>query len=218
MIEGIKLEPTGPRPFFSWDGEMQIRMRISGAQLPAYLRLGGRSARLAFSARTLARSLLALGLFAILTLSDVAAAETVGKVTRVENQAQVAGVPAVVGSAVRMNDQLRTGAKARLEITFRDQTKLTLGENARVAVDRYVYNPSRSTGVLTVEAAQGAMRFVTGKIGKMQDRNVTVVTSHSALAVRGTDVWVGPINGQYGVLLLKGNVGVTGRRQKRPSR
>ena len=197
---------------------IQIRMHVSGAQLPAYLPLGGRSARLALSARTLATSLIALVLFAISTLSDVAAAETVGQVTRVEKQAQVAGAPASVGTAVRMNDQLRTGANARMEITFRDQTKLTLGENAKVAVDRYVYNPSQSTGELTVKAAQGAMRFVSGKIGKMQNRDVTVVTSRAALAVRGTDVWVGPINGQYGVLLMKGNVGVTGRRQKRAAR
>jgi hypothetical protein len=151
-------------------------------------------------------------------MSGAAAAETVGKVSRVQNQAQVAGTPAVVGTPVRMDDELRTGTGARLEITFRDETKLTLGENAKVAVDRYVYKPSQGTGQLTVKAAHGAMRFVTGKIGKMQDRDVTVVTSRAALAVRGTDVWVGPIDGQYGVLLMRGNVGVTGRRQKRASR
>ena len=182
---------------------------------------GGRSAGLAVVAGSLPKHLITVGLFASLTLSGAAAAETVGKVTRVENQAQVAGAPAVVGTPVRMDDELRTGARARLEITFRDQTKLTLSENARVSVDRYVYKPNEGTGEMTVKAAHGAMRFVTGKIGKMQQRDVSVVTSEAALAVRGTDVWVGPIDGQYGVLLLKGNVGVTGkagRRQKRRSR
>ena len=105
-----------------------------------------------------------------------------------------------------------------MEVTFRDQTLLTLGENAKVVIDRYVYNPSQSSGEMAVKATRGAMRFVTGKIGKMKDHNVTVVTPQAALAVRGTDFWVGPIDGQYGVLLLKGKVrvsGNTGRRSKR---
>ena len=160
---------------------------------------------------------LAFGLFVALAL-DAAAAETVGKVTKVENQAQIGGATAVVGTPVQMNDELRTGAKARLEVTFRDQTLLTLGENARVKVDRYVYNPSQGTGQMAVKATQGAMRFVTGKIGKMKDHNVTVITPQAALAVRGTDFWVGPIDGQYGVLLMKGNVRVSGdvgRRSKK---
>ena len=66
-----------------------------------------------------------------------------------------------------------------------------------------------------VNAAQGAMRFVTGKIGQMQKHDVTVVTREAALAVRGTDVWVGPIDGQYGALLLKGKVRVSGRRPRK---
>jgi hypothetical protein len=51
-----------------------------------------------------------------------------------------------------MNDRLRTGANARLEVTFNDNSVLTLGENANVAIDRYVYNPAKSTGELALNA------------------------------------------------------------------
>jgi ferric-dicitrate binding protein FerR (iron transport regulator) len=153
--------------------------------------------------------LIAIGLLFILPRA-AAAAETVGTVTRVENQARIGGVNAVVGTPVHMDDEIRTGPKGRLEVTFRDQTLLTLGENAKVAIDRYVYSPSQGTGEMAVKATQGAMRFVTGKIGKLKDHNVTVVTPQAALAVRGTDFWVGPIDGKYGVLLLKGKVKVSG--------
>ena len=158
-----------------------------------------------------------LGIGLLVTLPGAvaaAAAETVGTVTRVQNHAQVGNASATVGTPVRMNNALRTGANARLEVTFRDGTKLTLGENARIVVDRYAFNPSQGSGEMTVSAARGAMRFVTGKIGQMKDHDVTVVTSHTALAVRGTDVWVGPINGQYGTLLLKGKVRVSRRSKK----
>jgi hypothetical protein len=150
--------------------------------------------------------------------SAAVAADTVGKVSRVQYQAQIGGAAAVVGMPVHMNDRLMTGPKARLEITFRDQTRLTLGENASIVVDRYVFNPGEGTGEMTVNATRGAMRFVTGKIGKLPNHNVTVVTPNAALAVRGTDFWVGPINGEYGVLLMKGNVGVSGRPKRRTKR
>ena len=168
---------------------------------------------------TLAFLLRFLAVCLLVTLPHLAAAaETVGTVTKVENQARIGGATAIVGTPVHMNDDLRTGARARLEITFRDNTKLTLGENAKVVIDRYVFNPDQSTGEMAVKATRGAMRFVTGKIGQMRDHNVTVVTPQAALAVRGTDFWVGPIDGQYGALLLNGKVKVSGNAGRRNKR
>ena len=125
-----------------------------------------------------------------------------GTVTKVENQAQIGSAPAVVGSAVETNDQVRTGPKSRLEITFRDDTKLSLGENAEMVVDRFVYNPDQSTGELVLSTGAAAFRMATGKIGKMQNKTISVSTPFAALAVRGTDFWWGPADGQYGALLV----------------
>ena len=158
--------------------------------------------------------------FAILLCSGVgfhvpaSAASAVGTVSRVQNQAQVGGGNASVGTAVHMGDVLLTGTNARLEVTFVDNTRLTLGENARVVIDRYVYNPERSVGEMALKSTRGALRFATGKINQMDQKNVTVSTPAAALAVRGTEFWIGPINGQYGALLLKGKVRVSGRNGK----
>ena len=142
---------------------------------------------------------------------DARAAESVGKVTNVVNQAQIGTRTAVVGAPVYMSQRLRTGANARLQVTFRDGSVLSLGENANVAIDRFVYNPKKSTGELALNAARGAVRFTGGKIEKMKKKKVTVTTPQAAMAVRGTDFWAGPIDGQYGVLLLKGRVAVRHR-------
>jgi len=141
-----------------------------------------------------------------------ALADAVGSVSKVQNQAQVGSIPAAVGTSVGMGDALKTGANARLEVTFRDGTKLTLGENARVVVDRYVYNPDRSVGEMALKSTKGALRFTTGKIHDMDQKNVTVSTPYAALAVRGTEFWMGPMGDHYGALLLKGKVRVSGRR------
>lgn len=137
-----------------------------------------------------------------------AIAQVVGSVTKVQKHAQVGATPATVGTPVSMNVEVRTGPDARLEITFRDGTLLTLGENARVLVNRYVYNPGASIGTLALTASQGALRFATGKLGKMSNKDVTVVTPQAALAVRGTDFWAGFVPGYYtyGVLTLSGAV------------
>jgi hypothetical protein len=42
-----------------------------------------------------------------------------------------------------MGDALQTGPNGRLEVTFVDDTRLTLGDNAKVVIDRYVYNNDR---------------------------------------------------------------------------
>lgn len=147
--------------------------------------------------------LLAIFIYMLVTFGTcVAAAAAVGTVTRVQKQAQIGSATAVEGTPVNMNDEIRTGPGARLEITFRDETSLTLGENARMVVDRYVYNPNTSTGALALNASQGAFRFATGKLGKMRNKDVKVTTPSAALAVRGTVFWAGFIDLQYGVLLL----------------
>ena len=146
--------------------------------------------------------------------AQASAASVVGSVSRVQNQAQVGGANAAVGSSVHMGDALQTGANARLEVTFIDDTRLTLGENARVVIDRYVYDPDRSIGAMALKSTRGALRFATGKIHDMNKKDVTVSTPAAALAVRGTEFWMGPINGQYGALLLKGKVRVSGHRER----
>jgi hypothetical protein len=140
-----------------------------------------------------------------------AEAASVGVVTKVVNQATIGGRAAVAGSPVNMNQELRTGAGARLQVTFQDRSQLTLGENARVVVDTYTYNPKKSSANVVLNATQGAFRFAGGKIEQMQKKNVTVNTPNAALAVRGTHFWAGPVDGKYGVLLLKGKVRVSKR-------
>jgi hypothetical protein len=46
----------------------------------------------------------------------------------------------------------------------------------------------------------------------MQEKKVVVNTPSAALAVRGTHFWAGPIDGQYGVLLLQGRLNVSNQR------
>ena len=142
-------------------------------------------------------------LSAIPLASDArAASPTVGMVTKVENQAQVDGQPAAVGTPVHTNDTVNTGAKGRLQVTFRDQTNLTLGENASVVIDRYVFDPDASVGEAALNTTKGAFRLATGRLNEMTKKDITVSSPFAGMAVRGTDFWWGAVQGQSGVLLV----------------
>jgi FecR protein len=137
-----------------------------------------------------------------LTTDAHAAGPTVGMVSKVENQAQVDGQAVAVGSPVHMGDTVTTGPKGRLQVTFRDQTNLSLGENATVVIDRYVFDPDASVGEATLNVTKGAFRLATGRLSAMTNKHIVVSTPYAAAAVRGTDFWGGSIEGQYGVLLV----------------
>jgi len=137
----------------------------------------------------------------------------IGTISDVENEAQIVSASgsttAVVGLAVHMKDQLDTGADGRLQVTFKDQTVLTLGENAQVLIDRYVFDPDRGMGEALLHASQGAFRFAAGKLKDVANKKITVSTPVADIGVRGTEFWGGPIDEQYGVLLIEGQVTVT---------
>jgi hypothetical protein len=137
----------------------------------------------------------------------------IGTISDVENDAQIisasGATTAIVGLAVHMKDQLRTGTNGRLQVTFRDNTVLTLGEEASIVIDRYVFDPDRGIGQALLQATQGAFRFAAGQLKDMRNKTITVSTPVAEIGVRGTEFWGGPIDEQYGVLLIEGEVTVS---------
>lgn len=156
------------------------------------------------------------GLLAICALSlgvAAAAGPRVGTVARLHATSEVlrdgAALPVGPASAVHQGDELRTGKGARLEVRLLDDTTLTLGEQTRVLVDDFVFDPSRGFGSVAVDGLAGTFRFVTGRIATMDRKRVAITTAFATIGIRGTDFWAGPIRGAFGVLLLDGAIDVT---------
>lgn len=139
------------------------------------------------------------------------AATPVGKVSR--HQGDSVGVSEgtertlATGAVVHLQEEISTGDAARLELTFDDGTVLTLGEQARLVIDEFVYNPADGLERMAV-SANGAFRFVSAALTRA-DSEISVATPVALLGVRGTDFWGGPIDGAFGVFLLEGSVTVT---------
>jgi hypothetical protein len=158
------------------------------------------------------RVLLLLLLLGVPLSAQAAEPAAVGVVDKVENDARVVSgdrvTPAVVGTPVRLREELRTGPEGRLQVTFRDGTVLTLGEKASVIVDRYVYDLDRNVGETVLQATKGAFLFASGRIKQLKQHTIAVSTPAADIGVRGTKFWGGPLD-KYGVLVLEGEITVS---------
>jgi hypothetical protein len=111
------------------------------------------------------------------------------------------------GAPVHLDEELTTGPGARLAIKLGDDTVLTLGENARLTIDAFVFDPGRASALQATVA--GAFRYVSGVMPTGTSREATVATPVAVIGVRGTDFWGGPIDGGFGVALFEGSISVT---------
>jgi hypothetical protein len=141
------------------------------------------------------------------------AQDAIGKVSRIQGEVSGTRVGATVtlepNASVFRNEIVSTGEAARLEVTFADDTRLTLGEKTKLTLDRYVFNPAADSCILKFGVA-GAFRFLSGQLSKLASADVSVTTPFATVGIRGTEFWGGPIDGQVlGVFLIDGVVSVS---------
>ena len=98
-------------------------------------------------------------------------------------------------------DRVSTGANSRLTIHLGQQTRVRLGERARITVDRFLVNAG---GDLKLES--GAVFFEQPPGGKPS--RVRIRSAFGLIAVRGTRFFAGPSAGVFGVFVERGSVAV----------
>ena len=99
-------------------------------------------------------------------------------------------VPAQAGQAVFQADGLRTGADGRVGITLRDDTRLSLGPNSEVRLDRFAYAPAESQVGFVLRIVRGVVAYVSGRIAKLSPDSIRLVTPGAIVGVRGTTLAV----------------------------
>lgn len=88
-----------------------------------------------------------------------------------------------IGLDVQANEIITTQANDRAHLVFLDGTSLTVGPNAQLTIDRFVYDPATKTGDLAVTAGKGVFRLVGGRISKKNP--ITINTPSSTIGIRG---------------------------------
>lgn len=86
------------------------------------------------------------------------------------------------GAEVYSDETVRTGNTGIANLVFLDNTNLSVGPTSEVKLDKFVYDPTGSSGSVVIEATKGAFRFVTGSQDK---RAYQIKTPFGTLGIRG---------------------------------
>jgi hypothetical protein len=134
----------------------------------------------------------ALWAMAVILLLGAAEAATssVGLVKLAEGTAVVQRgaqtLPARPGLFLLEGDTLRTGADGRLGVVLRDDTRVSLGPETEIRIDRFIFAPSQSQLALVLKMLRGVAAYVSGKIAQLSPDAVRVETPVAVVGVRGT--------------------------------
>lgn len=114
----------------------------------------------------------------------------VGSVAALRNQVSVraggAAQPraAILGQRMALGDQVQTGDRSHMQLLLLDRSSFTVGQNARLTIDRFVYDPGGGSFSATV--AKGALRFMSG--GAHGRGGAQIRTPVATIGIRGTIV------------------------------
>jgi hypothetical protein len=85
------------------------------------------------------------------------------------------------------DELIETFEGSATELTFLDDSVLTLGPETAVVLDRFVYNPDSDANEFVLTVAKGVLRFATGKLNSDA---YEIHTPVSTIGIRGTVIEV----------------------------
>ncbi len=139
-------------------------------------------------------------------------ASPVGAVQEVSGEASVTRLdgsiePIAQGTAIYQGDVVETSGDGAVNIVFADETSFAVSEDARLAIDEYVYDPSSQSGTSNFSVLKGVFVFTSGLIGRDDPDDVEIDTPVGSIGIRGTiimgDVDEGEITVVEGAIVLR---------------
>lgn len=136
-------------------------------------------------------------------------AQVVGIVSAVRNDVRIrkpngpVPLPAQLKQRIALADMVQTGAKSQLQLMLLDKSVFTIGANARLTIDRFVYDPARNNRSLGATVGKGTFRFMSGR---RTTGSTQINTPTASIGVRGT--MLDGVVGEEAVLIANGERGV----------
>ncbi|MAE51219.1 MAG: hypothetical protein CMH27_05375 [Micavibrio sp.] len=119
--------------------------------------------------------------------------------------------PIQLGTPIYQGDIIETAGDGAVNIMFIDETSFAVSEDARLAIDEYVYDADTSEGVTNFSVLKGVFVFTSGFIGREDPDDVHIQTPVGSIGIRGTiiagDVNNGEITVVEGAIVLRDGLG-----------
>ena len=100
----------------------------------------------------------------------------------------------LVGSDNFANEKITTGPGGQAQLLFLDGSALSVGPDANITIDQYVYDTKTKLGKFALTATQGVFRLVGGAISKTDE--IVITTPVATAGIRGGIVNVDTRPGQ----------------------
>jgi hypothetical protein len=111
---------------------------------------------------------------------------------------------AQVRQRVALADEVQTGGKSQLQVLLLDKSVFTVGANARLTIDRFVYDPGRGARSIGASVVTGAFRFMSGRPDAKGSSSIR--TPVATIGIRGTIL--DGVVGEDAVRIASGESGV----------
>lgn len=132
----------------------------------------------------------------VVGLVAAAPAEVVGRLTQVEGQVdllkggKLPATPAKLEDGVEPGDVLRTKSLSKAQVTFIDNTVITISPESRIAIEEYMFDPAKGKRSAVLQLFKGMALAVVSKIFKVEQPDFVVKTHTAIMGVRGTEVGI----------------------------
>ena len=90
----------------------------------------------------------------------------------------------VADGPVFTGDVIKTDKRGTAQILFADKTKMVIGPQSQVTIDKFVFQGPSKDGAFSINAVRGSFRFITGVSAK---NSYSISTPVATIGVRGTE-------------------------------
>jgi|GEM_PF-1489635 len=149
----------------------------------------------------------------VMLISSPLWSSAVGKITALSGEATLSrgtkNLIAALGSNLEIKDTISTAKNSKAQLTFKDNTIITVGKQTVFSVEEYLNDTSANSDA-KFNVVTGTIRAMSGKIGKIAPDKFKVKTKTATIGIRGTDFIVQVLpTGELVVLCLQGTITVT---------
>jgi hypothetical protein len=139
-----------------------------------------------------------------------ARADVVGHLTEVTGQVnlmrggKLPAIPAKLQDGVEPGDVVRTKSGSKAQITFMDNSTMTIAPESKVAIEAYMFEPAQEKRNAVFQLFRGLAYVVVNKVFKVQSPDFIVKTHTAVMGVRGTEFGVRLYPASSTILNFKG--------------
>ena len=108
---------------------------------------------------------------------------TKGNVTIIRDNSLI---KATTGIKLLNKDSIKTAQNSKAQIIFQDETIVSIGKNSLFSIKEYLFDDTEAS-TARFGMIGGAMRTITGKIGKIAPEKFSVSTKTATIGIRGTN-------------------------------